>query len=98
MNIGEEIVAAYLQYVKHCEFIQQNLFTPDVQGEIDVVGINLEPKEIYVCEVAIHLTTGYFIVQTVCSALLRAVNRDQLPRRGFQNLVKKDIIIPQNFF
>lgn len=58
MNVGEEIVAAYLQYVKHCEFIQQNLYTPDVQGEIDVVGINLEPKELYVCEVAIHLTTG----------------------------------------
>lgn len=58
MNIGEEIVAAYLQYVKQCEFIQQNLYTPDVQGEIDVVGINLEEKELYVCEVAIHLTTG----------------------------------------
>ena len=58
MNVGEEIVAAYLQYVKHCEFIQQNLYTPDVQGEIDVVGINLKPKELYVCEVAIHLTTG----------------------------------------
>lgn len=58
MNIGEEIVAAYLQYIKHCEFIQQNLYTPDVQGEIDVVGINLKAKELYVCEVAIHLTTG----------------------------------------
>ncbi len=59
MNIGEEIVAAYLQYVKHCEFIQQNLYTPDVQGEIDVVGIHLEePKKLYVCEVAVHLTTG----------------------------------------
>ena len=58
MIVGEEIVAAYLQYVKHCEFIQQNLYTPDVQGEIDVVGINLEPKELYVCEVATHLTTG----------------------------------------
>ncbi len=58
MNVGEEIVAAYLQYVKHCEFIQQNLYTPDVQGEIDVVGINLKNKELYVCEVAVHLTTG----------------------------------------
>lgn len=58
MNIGEEIVAAYLLYVKQCEFTQQNLYTPDVQGEIDVVGINLKTKEIYVCEVAIHLTTG----------------------------------------
>jgi Holliday junction resolvase-like predicted endonuclease len=63
MNIGEEIVAAYLQYIKHCEFIQQNLYTPDIQGEIDVVGINLEAKEIYVCEVAIHLTTGLTYVK-----------------------------------
>ena len=48
MNIGEEIVAAYLQYIKQCEFIQQNLYTPDVQGEIDVVGINLKSKELFV--------------------------------------------------
>ena len=58
MNIGEEIVSAYLQYIKHCEFIQKNLYTPDAQGEIDVVGINLESKELYICEVAIHLPTG----------------------------------------
>ncbi len=58
INLGEEIVAAYLQYIKKCEFIQQNLYTPDVQGEIDVVGIDLDTKSIYVCEVAIHLTTG----------------------------------------
>jgi len=58
MNIGEEIVSAYLRYIKHCEFTQQNLYTPDVQGEIDVVGIHLEKKIIYICEVAIHLTTG----------------------------------------
>jgi hypothetical protein len=58
VNLGEEIVAAYLQYIKGCEFIQQNLYTPDVQGEIDVVGIDLETKTIYVCEVAIHLITG----------------------------------------
>lgn len=57
-NIGEEIVASYLQYIKGCDFIQQNLYTPDVQGEIDVVGIDLETKSIYVCEVAIHLVTG----------------------------------------
>lgn len=58
MNIGEEIVTAYLQYIKNCEFIHQNLYTPDVQGEIDVVGINLKTEELYICEVAIHLTTG----------------------------------------
>ena len=58
MNPGEEIVAVYLQYIKGCEFTQVNLYTPDVQGEIDVIGINLAPKELYVCEVAIHLPTG----------------------------------------
>jgi len=58
MNIGEEIVSAYLEYIKHCEFIQKNLYTPDVQGEIDVVGINLKDKEVYICEVAVHLITG----------------------------------------
>lgn len=58
MNIGEEIVAAYLQYVKHCEFIQLNLYTPDKQGEIDVIGIDVNKKILYVCEVAIHLVTG----------------------------------------
>lgn len=58
MNIGEELVAAYLQHIKGCEFTQQNLYTPDVQGEIDVVGIDLSQRSIYVCEVAIHLVTG----------------------------------------
>jgi hypothetical protein len=58
VNIGEELVAAYLQHIKGCEFTQQNLYTPDVQGEIDVVGINLDQRTIYVCEVAIHLATG----------------------------------------
>lgn len=58
VNLGEEIVAAYLQHIKGCEFIQQNLYTFDVQGEIDVVGIDLETKSLYVCEVAVHLVTG----------------------------------------
>jgi len=58
MNIGEEIVSVYLQYIKDCEFIQKNLYLPDVQGEIDIVGINLKTKEVYICEVAIHLITG----------------------------------------
>jgi len=58
MNVGEELVASYLRHIKDCEFTQQNLYTPDVQGEIDVVGINLKEKTVYICEVAIHLVTG----------------------------------------
>ncbi|GIK21363.1 MAG: hypothetical protein RBT56_14015 [Ignavibacteriaceae bacterium] len=58
MNIGEELVSDYLQYIKRCEFVQKNLYTEDVQGEIDVVGINLKTRTVYICEVAIHLVTG----------------------------------------
>lgn len=58
MNIGEELVSAYLQHKLKCEFVQQNLYTVEVQGEIDVVGISLAGPKLYVCEVAIHLSTG----------------------------------------
>ncbi len=58
INVGEQLVASYLQYIRECEFTQMNLYTVDSQGEIDVVGINLKEKKVYVCEVAIHLTTG----------------------------------------
>lgn len=58
INVGEQLVASYLQHIKGCEFTQQNLYTVEAQGEIDVVGINLKESHVYVCEVAIHLTTG----------------------------------------
>ena len=44
MNIGEELVAAYLQHIKGCAFTQQNLRTPDVQGEIDVTGMDTDAR------------------------------------------------------
>lgn len=58
MNIGEEICGEWLRHVRNCEFIQYNLRTTEVQGEIDVIGINLTDKIVYVCEVAVHLITG----------------------------------------
>ena len=58
MNVGEQLVSSYLRYVRGCEFIQTNLYTVEAHGEIDVVGINLKEKRVYICEVAIHLTTG----------------------------------------
>jgi hypothetical protein len=38
INVGEQLVASYLQYIRECEFTQMNLYTIDSQGEIDVVG------------------------------------------------------------
>ena len=57
-NVGEEIAAEYLKWVCGCDFVEPNLKIPDVQGEIDVVGINLRDKQVFVCEVAVHLETG----------------------------------------
>ncbi len=42
---------------------QKKPIHPDVQGEIDVVGINLKSSKIYVCEVAVHLPTGLHYVK-----------------------------------
>ena len=58
MNVGEQLVADYLQHVKKCQFVGQNLPTSGEQGEIDVFFINIVKKIIYICEVAIHLETG----------------------------------------
>jgi hypothetical protein len=57
-NPGEEIVGEYLKAILNCDFVEYNLHTPDIQGEIDVVGINAENKIVYICEVATHLITG----------------------------------------
>ena len=58
MNIGEELVAGYLQHINKCGFVQTGVYLADAQGEIDVVGINIDKKIVYICEVAIHLETG----------------------------------------
>lgn len=57
-NPGEEIVGEYLKIILGCDFVEYNLYTPDIQGEIDVVGINAKDNIVYVCEVATHLVTG----------------------------------------
>ncbi|MDT8448435.1 MAG: hypothetical protein RRB13_16205 [bacterium] len=58
MNLGEEICGEWLRHERGCDFIQYNIPLNDEQGEIDVVGINLESRTVYACEVAIHLETG----------------------------------------
>ena len=55
---GEHLVGQYLREIRKCDFIEYNLATKKVTGEIDVVGINSSNKIVYVCEVATHLTTG----------------------------------------
>lgn len=87
-NIGEAIVGAYLQHIRGCEFVQYNLHTPDVQGEIDVIGINIRDRTIYVCEVAIHLITGLQYVKDK-----RPDNVDRLVKK-----FEKDIEYAKRYF
>lgn len=63
-NIGEEICGEYLNHILECDFVSYNILTPGVQGEIDVVGVNLAKKIVYVCEVAVH-TQGLVYVNPV---------------------------------
>ena len=57
-NTGEEIVGEYLRYMKGCDFVEKNIDTTATQGEIDVIGIDLNNNEVYACEVTTHLVTG----------------------------------------
>lgn len=57
-NPGETLVGDYLRFVLGCEFVDYNVCTKAVQGEIDVIGINNLKRQVYICEVITHLTTG----------------------------------------
>ena len=57
-NPGERLVGDYLRYIKGCDFIDFNVYTKLVQGEIDVIGVDHPNKRAYICEVVTHLTTG----------------------------------------
>ena len=58
-DIGEQLVGAYLKVIRRCHFILYNVRPPGggFKGleEIDVIGINLKEKAVYLCEVATHL-------------------------------------------
>ena len=79
-NVGEEIAGLYLQIERGCDFVQYNLYTPDVQGEIDVVAVNFTKRIVYVCEVAVHLVTGLQYVRDARpdthDRLLKKFNKD----------------------
>lgn len=88
MNIGEEICGEWLRHMKGCDFVQYNVRTIEVQGEIDVVGINLQTRTVYACEAAVHLVTGLQYVKD---------NRpDNVPR--LKSKLKKDIVYLRKAF
>ncbi|WP_299444107.1 hypothetical protein [uncultured Aquimarina sp.] len=86
-NIGEEICGEFLKNILGCDFITYNIVNPDIQGEIDVVGIKLIDKKIYVCEVATH--TG---------GLQYVTNKRPDDYNRFYSKFKKDIEYAKTYF
>ena len=87
-NPGEEITGEYLKVILGCDFVEYNLYTPDIQGEIDVVGINAKEKIVYICEVATHLVTGLQYVK----------NKQPENVARFQRKFRKNIEYANNYF
>lgn len=57
IDIGEDLVGAYLGRVVGCSIVQFNVRTGSGQGEIDVVGLRLRHgrvDEVWLCEVSTH--------------------------------------------
>ncbi|XVX20382.1 hypothetical protein ACQP1U_00455 [Actinomycetota bacterium] len=57
IDIGEDLVGAYLGRVVGCPIVQFNVRTGVSQGEIDVVGLRVagnRVEEVWLCEVSTH--------------------------------------------
>lgn len=40
INPGGEFVGEYSKLIKNCDVVEYNFHTPDIQGAIDVVGVD----------------------------------------------------------
>lgn len=54
LDMGESLVGAYLRYGEACDFVVYDTQT-EGQGEIDVIGFQVEQRRVWLCEVATHL-------------------------------------------
>jgi hypothetical protein len=54
LDIGESLVGSYLRYIEDCDFVHYETYD-EGQGELDVLGMRLSDKRVWLCEVAIHL-------------------------------------------
>jgi len=54
LDMGESLVGAYLRYGEKCDFVVYGTQTEE-QGEIDVIGFQVEQRRVWLCEVATHL-------------------------------------------
>ena len=86
-NIGEEICGEYLKNILNCEFVSYNITNQDIQGEIDVFGINIQSRTIFICEAATHTKGLQYVTDK---------NPDDYNR--FYQKFKKDIDYGMRYF
>lgn len=83
-DFGEELVGAYLTEVKHCDFVAYNVHPSGggVKGlnELDVIGLDLNGKKAYLCEVVTHLR-GYRFGGSTSKAVDRVLRKHRLQTR-----------------
>ena len=58
-DVGEYIVGSYLKTILKCDYIDYNVRPPGGGlkglGELDVIGLDLESRTAYLCEVTTHI-------------------------------------------
>lgn len=58
-DVGEYFVGAYLRLIEKCDVVDYNVRQPggglDGLGELDVVGLKLQEKRAFICEVTTHI-------------------------------------------
>lgn len=55
VEIGEELVGAWLSMCEGCDFVTYSQRHPTGQGEIDVLAFKMAEKRAYLCQVTTHL-------------------------------------------
>lgn len=81
-EIGEYIVGAWLKLVEKCDFVDYNVRPPvkglEGLGELDVVGVRLKNKTIFLCEVTTHLSgIGYYDFPTTLKKVREKFSRQK---------------------
>lgn len=52
-NIGETIVASYLEYIENCRYVFTNVKLHSDGRELDVLAV--KGNTVYLCEIAVHI-------------------------------------------
>jgi hypothetical protein len=54
-DIGEFLIGAYLEHVRSCDVISYDHALSGEQGDIDVLGLNLNSQQAFAVEVKTHI-------------------------------------------